>query len=91
MSTRATTRRRADPDRPYDEGRAELNRIIEERPDLATAYFNTAIAYLLEGNIPETMNWIQRGADRCNPAILQKYWPTRISIRSAVIPSSRSS
>lgn len=54
-------------------GRRHLNSLIEEDPSRATAYFNIAITYVMDGEDATALEWLRRGADQATLSQLQAY------------------
>lgn len=57
----------------YDEARQHLVKLVERDPSTAAPYFNVAITYVMEHDVENALAWIQRGADRCSPAMCHKF------------------
>ena len=56
-----------------EEARKQLQLLIHIQPAMPAAYFNTAITYVMENDVPNAMQWIERGARYCNAVTCQKF------------------
>ncbi len=54
-------------------GRRHLNNLIAEDPTRATAYFNIAITYVMDGEDATALEWLRRGAGHATLSQLQAY------------------
>jgi len=57
----------------YPKAREYLQTILDQKPNLAMAYFNYAISYVFEKNPEAAMEWIRKGAERCTPSQLNQF------------------
>ena len=56
-----------------EEARRQLQLLINIQPAMPAAYFNTAITYVMENDVTNAMQWIERGARYCNAVTCQKF------------------
>ena len=51
-------------DSQYDRALAAFKKLITLDPDNAGAYYNIAVLYALQNNVPDSITWLKKAIDR---------------------------
>lgn len=57
----------------FAEARKHFQNLVDREPTRAAPYFNMAIAYALEQNHTEALNWARQAVQRCSPQDAQRH------------------